>query len=86
MVSTKNPAFPFHLQSTSIYLPSGLNTLLEGFPTKAAYALCTFAYCAGPGQEPVLFEGQTEGKIVPPRGPKNFGWDPIFEAEDTGKT
>jgi len=64
----------------------GLNTLLEGFPTKDAYALCTFAFCPGPGQEPILFEGRTEGKIVPPRGPKHFGWDPIFEAEDTGKT
>ncbi|GJJ07007.1 hypothetical protein Clacol_001205 [Clathrus columnatus] len=64
----------------------GLNTLLEGFPTKEATALCTFAYCPGPGQEPILFEGRTEGRIVPPRGPARFGWDPIFEAEDTGLT
>ncbi|KIJ57139.1 hypothetical protein M422DRAFT_57575 [Sphaerobolus stellatus SS14] len=64
----------------------GLNTLLEGFPTKEAWALCTFAYCPGPGQEVIIFEGKTDGKIVPPRGPTNFGWDPIFEAENTGKT
>lgn len=64
----------------------GLNTLLQGFPTKEAWALCTFAYCSGPGAEPILFEGRTEGRIVSARGTGKFGWDPIFEAEDTGKT
>jgi len=64
----------------------GLNTLLTGFPTNAAYALCTFAYSAGPGTEPILFVGRTDGKIVPARGPGKFGWNPIFEVEDTGKT
>ncbi|KAF8468639.1 Ham1-like protein [Gautieria morchelliformis] len=64
----------------------GLNTMLQGFPTKEATALCTFAYSSGPGAEPILFEGRTEGRIVPARGPKTFGWDPIFEAEDTGLT
>jgi len=64
----------------------GLNTLLNGFPTKRATALCTFAYSPGPGKEPVLFEGRTEGVIVPPRGPRTFGWDPIFEVDGTNKT
>jgi len=64
----------------------GLNTLLEGFPTKSAWALCTFAYCAGPGFEPILFEGRTDGKIVPPRGPGKFGWNPVFEETSMGKT
>lgn len=32
-------------------------------------------------EEPELFVGRTEGKIVPARGPLNFGWDPIFEPE-----
>ncbi|KAJ3351325.1 hypothetical protein GGF32_004324 [Allomyces javanicus] len=57
----------------------GLNKMLAGFEDKSGYALCTFAYCAGPGEEPVLFEGRTDGRIVPARGPANFGWDPIFE-------
>lgn len=48
--------------------------MLKGFSTTEATALCTFGYCAGPGQEPILFEGATEGNIVPPRGPKDFGW------------
>ena len=60
--------------------------MLDGFPTRAAWALCTFAYSAGPGTQPVLFEGRTDGKIVPARGPATFGWDPVFEAEGTGLT
>lgn len=64
----------------------GLNTLLVGFSTTAAYALCTFAYSAGPGTEPILFEGRTDGHIVPARGPAVFGWDPVFEPEGSGRT
>ncbi|TPX15146.1 uncharacterized protein E0L32_004704 [Thyridium curvatum] len=62
----------------------GLNNLLAAYPDKSAKAVCTFAYSAGAGQEPLLFRGVTEGKIVPARGPPDFGWDPIFEYE--GKT
>ena len=60
--------------------------MLAGFDTKDAWALCTFAYSAGPGTEPILFEGRTDGRIVPARGTANFGWDAVFEAKDTGKT
>jgi len=65
---------------------NGLNTLLDGFPTRKATALCTFAFCGGPGHEPILFEGRCLGVIVPPRGPKAFGWDPIFEVEGMDQT
>jgi inosine triphosphate pyrophosphatase len=65
---------------------TGLNSMLQGFEDKSATAICTFAYCAGPGEEALLFEGKTDGRIVPARGPSNFGWDPIFEAEDSGLT
>jgi len=58
--------------------------MLAAFPDKSAQAVCTFAYCEGPGHEPIIFQGRTDGKIVPARGPTNFGWDPIFEYE--GKT
>ncbi|RDB19868.1 Inosine triphosphate pyrophosphatase [Hypsizygus marmoreus] len=64
----------------------GLNNMLVGFPTKAAWALCTFAYSAGPGSEPIIFEGRTDGSIVPARGPKVFGWDAVFEPDGTGLT
>ncbi|UKZ73975.1 hypothetical protein TrVFT333_001629 [Trichoderma virens FT-333] len=57
----------------------GLNNLLAAYPDKSAQAVCTFAYCEGPGHEPILFQGRTNGRIVPARGSMGFGWDPIFE-------
>lgn len=33
-----------------------------------------------------FFEGMLEGKIVSPRGENDFGWSPIFELENIGKT
>lgn len=60
--------------------------MLAGFNDNSAYALCTFAYCAGPGHEPVIFEGITEGKVVPPRGPPVFGWDAIFQPDGFDQT
>lgn len=65
---------------------AGLNNLLVGFQTKEAWALCTFAYSAGPGTEPIIFEGKTDGSIVPARGSATFGWDAVFEPTGTGKT
>ncbi|KAK1770662.1 inosine triphosphate pyrophosphatase [Phialemonium atrogriseum] len=62
----------------------GLNNLLAAYEDKSARAVCTFAYSPGPGHEPLLFQGVTEGRIVPARGPGHFGWDPVFEYE--GKT
>ncbi|KAK3373981.1 putative inosine triphosphate pyrophosphatase [Lasiosphaeria ovina] len=58
---------------------AGLNNLLAAYDDKSAKAVCTFAYSPGPGHEPILFQGVTDGKIVPPRGPASFGWDAIFE-------
>lgn len=34
--------------------------LLAGFDDKSAQAVCTFAYCEGPGHEPIVFQGRTE--------------------------
>ncbi|PGG98924.1 RdgB/HAM1 family non-canonical purine NTP pyrophosphatase [Polytolypa hystricis UAMH7299] len=62
----------------------GLNKLVDPYEDKSIVAVCTFAFSSGPGEEPILFQGRTEGRIVPARGPPNFGWDPIFEYE--GKT
>jgi inosine triphosphate pyrophosphatase len=50
-----------------------LHKMLEGFDDKSAQAVCTFGYCEGPGHEPVLFQGRTDGKLVASRGPTNFG-------------
>ena len=56
----------------------GLNNLLAAYPDKSAYAQCIFCLSLGPGSTPVAFVGQTPGRIVPARGPLDFGWDPIF--------
>ncbi|KFY26327.1 hypothetical protein V493_04163 [Pseudogymnoascus sp. VKM F-4281 (FW-2241)] len=64
----------------------GLNKLLAGFEDKTAQSVCTFAYSEGPGHEPIIFQGRTDGKIVPARGAIAFGWDPIFEYGPAGQT
>lgn len=56
----------------------GLNNLLAAYEDKSAYAQTIFAFCAGPGQEALTFDGRVPGKIVPARGPPDFGWDPVF--------
>ncbi|KXT04865.1 hypothetical protein AC578_3426 [Pseudocercospora eumusae] len=47
--------------------------LLAGFEDKSAQAVCTFAYCEGPGSEPIVFQGRTNGRIVEARGATDFG-------------
>lgn len=64
----------------------GLVKMLEGFEDKGARAICTFAYCAGPGEEVKLFQGINEGSIVPPTGPPDFGWNPIFKPNGYDQT
>ncbi|KAF2095173.1 inosine triphosphate pyrophosphatase [Rhizodiscina lignyota] len=61
-----------------------MHKMLAGFEDKSAQAVCTFAYSEGPGHKPILFQGRTDGKLVPSRGPTVFGWDSSFEYE--GKT
>lgn len=53
--------------------PLKLHHMLDGFTDKSAQAVCTFAYSAGPGHEPVLFQGRTDGKLVESRGSTVFG-------------
>lgn len=62
----------------------GLNRILQGYEDKGAYAQCLFALCAGPGKPVRLFDGRTHGKIVPARGDNQFGWDPVFEPDESG--
>lgn len=52
--------------------PEGLYKMLSGFEDKSAYALCIFAY-GEPGKEIKLFTGRTNGRLVDPRGPRDFG-------------
>ncbi|KAL7004777.1 nucleoside triphosphate pyrophosphohydrolase ham1 [Cystobasidiomycetes sp. EMM_F5] len=80
------PFIKFFLKELGHQGELSLNDMLKGFPNNEATAVCTFGYCSGPGAEPTLFVGETDGRIVPARGPSNFGWDPVFEVEGTGLT
>lgn len=64
---------------------NGLVSMLDSFQDKSAYALCTIAFCK-PGQEPILFEGKTDGVIVCPRGNNGFGWDSVFKPNGYSQT
>ena len=65
----------------------GLYKLLHGYEDKSAYAICTFAYSSGKeGDDIKLFKGITNGQIVEPRGPRDFGWDPCFQPDGFDKT
>eukprot|EP00808_Paulinella_micropora_P028370 g51995.t1 len=64
----------------------GLNNMLHAYPDKSAYSQCIFALSTGPGAEPIVFDGRCPGRIVQARGPKDFGWDPIFEPEGFQET
>eukprot|EP00919_Chromeraceae_sp_WS-2016_P044451 GHVR01106068.1.p1 GENE.GHVR01106068.1~~GHVR01106068.1.p1 ORF type:complete len:124 (-),score=19.14 GHVR01106068.1:197-568(-) len=64
----------------------GLNNMLAAYEDKSGYAQCIFSYFDGVEEKPRTFIGRVQGKIVPPRGGSQFGWDPIFEVDGTGKT
>lgn len=61
--------------------------MLVGFDDKTAYAQTVFAFTTGPNRPVHVFDGRTQGRIVRPRGPLDFGWDPVFQPhEGQGKT
>uniref|UniRef100_A0A0K8TSK0 Inosine triphosphate pyrophosphatase n=1 Tax=Tabanus bromius TaxID=304241 RepID=A0A0K8TSK0_TABBR len=66
--------------------PEGLHQMLEGWEDKSAQAVCTLAYSAGVNEEVILFQGRTDGDIVSPRGPRDFGWDPCFQPKGYQQT
>ncbi|XP_058002173.1 inosine triphosphate pyrophosphatase-like [Hevea brasiliensis] len=77
------PYVKWHLDKTGL---EGLNNLLHAYEDKSAYALSTFSFALDADSEPVTFNGKTMGKIVSPRGPKDFGWDPIFQPDGYEQT
>nr|CAB3499478.1 unnamed protein product [Digitaria exilis] len=64
----------------------GLNNILKAYEDKSAFAMCIFSLALGPGEEPLTFVGKTAGKIVPARGPNDFGWDPVFQPDGFEQT
>jgi len=83
LVGLPGPYIKWFLQKIGL---EGLNKIIAGYEDKSAYALCVFTFSKGPGHAPVVFEGRTDGKIVPARGPRDFGWDPVFEVDGYNKT
>ncbi len=66
--------------------PEGLAKMVEPFEDKTAYAMCIIAYMSEELKEPLLFVGKTPGRIVEPRGSRDFGWDPVFQPDGYEKT
>ena len=62
--------------------PDGLPRLIADWEDKSAAAVCMFGYSEGVDSDVTIFEGRTTGVIVnPPRGSRDFGWDPVFQPD-----
>ena len=59
----------------------GLVKLAEPYLDKTAYAQCIVTLKMDARTKPQSFIGKLDGRITNPRGPTNFGWDPIFEVD-----
>lgn len=51
-----------------------------------AEARCIIGYLAAGASEPQFFEGSMSGIVVTPRGEEGFGWDPLFQPDDSDRT
>ncbi|MAE16733.1 MAG: purine NTP pyrophosphatase [Deltaproteobacteria bacterium] len=65
--------------------PDGMVQALEPFRDFRANAVCCLGYTED-GETLYLFRGEVPGRIVPPCGSRQFGWDPIFQPEGFAKT
>ena len=63
---------------------AGLVRALEPSGDFRALAISSIGY--HDGESVHLFEGRMEGMIVPPRGERGFGWDPIFQPAGASAT
>ena len=74
------PYVKWFLQKTG---HSGMYNILAAYEDKSAYALCVMAYYdKATMKEPLLFEGKTDGRIVPARGQNEsnmVNFEPVFE-------
>ncbi len=61
---------------------AGLINMIAFSKDKSGYAQTVVGFCAGPGQDVIVFDGRTNGTIVPPRGALDFGWDPVFQPDE----
>ena len=67
----------------------GLYDMINKYDDKSAKVICTVGYIKPGMDEPILFEGTINGKIVPPKGETRHGkysWNRIFMPEGYNKT
>ncbi|MFA5259250.1 MAG: non-canonical purine NTP pyrophosphatase [Candidatus Pacearchaeota archaeon] len=62
----------------------GIYCLVSKYENNNAVAKTIIGYSKG--EEINFFEGEIKGKIVSPRGKRDFGWDPIFQPNGHDKT
>ncbi|VVB78509.1 Non-canonical purine NTP pyrophosphatase [uncultured archaeon] len=62
----------------------GIYELVSKYPNKKAVAKTIIGYSNG--EKIKFFEGEIHGKIVSPKGKRDFGWDPIFQPEGHDRT
>ncbi len=55
--------------------------MVEPYEDKTGYAQTIVAYMSEDLKTPKFFIGRTHGKIVEPRGSRDFGWDPSFQPD-----
>ncbi len=63
----------------------GIVDLISRYSDNSAIHKITYGYYAGPDKLE-YFEGSTEGKIVPAKGERGFGFDPIFIPDGSDRT
>jgi len=64
---------------------NGLFSMVANQKDKSAIAKTIIGYAKN-SKDVTFFEGEVKGKIVKPRGDMGFGWDPIFQPDDSKKT
>ena len=65
---------------------AGLYKMISSYEDHSGYAMCIMGMAKSTGEEANIFIGRTYGNIVDPRGPNNFGWDPVFQPDGFDKT
>lgn len=76
------PLIKWFLQNMGV---EGLVQALTPFDTFRATAVCYMGYTED-GETLHLFRGEVPGTVVPPRGSRAFGWDPLFQPEGSAQT
>ncbi len=76
------PLIKWFLQNLGV---EGLVQALAPFENFRATAVCCMGYTED-GEALHLFRGTVAGTIVPPRGSRAFGWDPLFQPEGETRT